>query len=60
MFSLEFSACLIHFHSFYFVSVILIESALIISNTGFVVLTMISMAVHRDVPQYIAIPWLIT
>ncbi|TNN72585.1 hypothetical protein EYF80_017192 [Liparis tanakae] len=23
-------------------------------------LTMISMAVHRDVPQYIAIPWLIT
>lgn len=23
-------------------------------------LTIISMAVHRDVPQYIAIPWLIT
>lgn len=23
-------------------------------------LTMISMAVHRDVPQYIAMPWLIT
>lgn len=23
-------------------------------------LTMISMEVHRDVPQYIAIPWLIT